>query len=39
MDLKEIRWEVVDWIHVIQDRDKWQAFVSPVMNVRVPSET
>jgi hypothetical protein len=24
MDLKEIVWEVVDWIQLAQDRDLWQ---------------
>jgi hypothetical protein len=22
MDLREIRWEVVDWMHLVQDRDQ-----------------
>jgi hypothetical protein len=26
----------MDWIDVAQDRDRWQALVSAVMNVRVP---
>jgi len=25
MDLKEIGWEVVEWIHLAQDRDQWRA--------------
>jgi hypothetical protein len=36
MDLKEIRWAVVDWIHLAQDRDKSQALVNMLMNLRVP---
>ena len=36
MDLKEIEWEVVDWINLAQDKDKWQAVVTMVMNVGVP---
>jgi hypothetical protein len=36
MDLKEIRWEGVDWIHLAQDRDQWQAVVNMVMNLEVP---
>jgi hypothetical protein len=36
MDLKEIRWEDVDWIHLAQDRDQWGALVNKVMNIRVP---
>jgi hypothetical protein len=23
MDLREIGWEVVDWMHLVQDRDQW----------------
>jgi hypothetical protein len=26
----------MDWIDMAQDRDRWQAFVSVVMNLRVP---
>jgi hypothetical protein len=26
----------MDWIDVAQDRDRWQAVVSAVMNLRVP---
>jgi hypothetical protein len=36
MDLREIGWDGMDWIHVAQDRDKWRALVSTVMNLRVP---
>jgi hypothetical protein len=36
MDLKEVRWEDVDWIDVAQDRYRWLALVSAVMNLRVP---
>jgi len=25
MDLREIGWEGVDWMHLAQDRDQWQA--------------
>jgi hypothetical protein len=34
MDLREIVW-VVDWIRLAQDRDRWRAVVSAVMNVCV----
>jgi hypothetical protein len=30
MDLREVGWEGVDWIHLPQDRDQWQAFVNTV---------
>jgi hypothetical protein len=36
MDLREIGFGDVDWIHLAQDRDRWQALVNMVMNLRVP---
>jgi hypothetical protein len=36
MDLQEVRWAGVDWIDMAQDRDRWLALVSAVMNLRVP---
>jgi hypothetical protein len=36
LDLTELIWEIVDWIHVAQDRDQWRALVNTVMNLRVP---
>jgi hypothetical protein len=35
MDLREIGLGGVDWIRLAQDRDRWRAFVSAVMNLRV----
>jgi hypothetical protein len=34
--LREIGWEVVDWIHLAHSRGQWWAVVSTVMNLRVP---
>jgi hypothetical protein len=36
MDLREIRWDDVDWIDLGRDRDQWNALVNTVMNLRVP---
>jgi hypothetical protein len=36
MDLKEVGWEDMDLIYLAQDRDRWRAVVSAVMNLRVP---
>jgi hypothetical protein len=35
MDIGEIGLGVVDWIGLSQDRDRWRAVVSEVMNLRV----
>jgi hypothetical protein len=35
MDLREIGCWGVDWIRLAQDRDRWRAVVSVVMNLRV----
>jgi len=36
MDLREIGWEFVDWMHLTQDRDQWRDLVNIIMNLRVP---
>jgi hypothetical protein len=35
MDLREIGWGGVDRIGLAQDRDRWRAVVSAMMNLRV----
>jgi hypothetical protein len=35
MDLRETGWGSVEWIQLIQDRDRWRAVVNMVMNLRV----
>jgi hypothetical protein len=37
MDLREIGWKVLDWIHVAQDRDQWRAVVKTILILRVSS--
>jgi hypothetical protein len=36
MDFREIGFVGVDWIHLVQNRDQWQALVNMVMILRVP---
>jgi hypothetical protein len=36
IDLREIRWDGMDWMDLAQDRDQWRALVKTVLNLRVP---
>jgi hypothetical protein len=36
MDLREMGFGGVNWIHLAQDRDRWRALVNTVMNLRIP---
>jgi hypothetical protein len=38
IDVREIGWEVVDWMNMAEDRDQWRTVVNTVMNLRVPEE-
>jgi hypothetical protein len=35
MDLGEIEWGDMDWIHLAQNRGQWRALVNAVMNLWV----
>ena len=37
MDLQEVGYGGMDWIVLVQDRDRWWALVNVVMNVGVPN--
>jgi hypothetical protein len=36
MDLREIGWDGMDWMDLVQDRDRWRALVKRAKNLRVP---
>jgi len=36
MDIEEVSWECIDWIDLVQDREKWWALVNKVLNQWVP---
>jgi hypothetical protein len=36
MDLKGIKREFVDWVHLAQNRVQWLALLNMVMNLRLP---
>jgi hypothetical protein len=36
MDLKEVTWEGMDWLHLAQDSDQCRAVMNMVTNLRVP---
>ena len=36
MDLQDVGAGCEDWMELAQDRDRWRALVSTVMNLRVP---
>jgi hypothetical protein len=36
IDFREIGWDGMDGIDLVQDRDRWRALVNTVMNLQVP---
>jgi hypothetical protein len=36
MNLREIGWDGMDCIDLVQDKDQWRALVNMIMNLRVP---
>jgi hypothetical protein len=36
MDLGEVGWSDVDWIGLVQDRNRWRELVNSVINLLVP---
>jgi hypothetical protein len=35
MDVREVGWGGMEWIHLAKDRDRWRALVNTVMKLRV----
>jgi hypothetical protein len=33
MDLKEVIWKGVDWLHPVQDREQWKVLLNTIMNL------
>jgi hypothetical protein len=36
MDLEDMAYEGVDWIHLVQNRFQWEVLANTVMNLGIP---
>jgi hypothetical protein len=36
LDLSQIGWEGLDWMHLTMDKGQWSALENAVINLRVP---
>jgi hypothetical protein len=36
IDVRDIGWVGMNWIHLVQDSNQWRALVNTVMNLQVP---
>jgi hypothetical protein len=36
MDIKEMEWKDVGWIHLYEDKEQWRFLVNTVMNLQFP---
>jgi hypothetical protein len=36
INVREVVWECLDWIHLAQDRDQWLVLVNVIMNPQIP---
>ena len=36
MDLREVGWEIIDWIDLAQDRNRCRGLLNAAINFRVP---
>jgi hypothetical protein len=36
MDIQEVGYEGMDWIHLAENRGRWRTVVNAVINLRVP---
>jgi hypothetical protein len=39
IDIREMGWEGVDWMHLSQGRDQWRTLMNTVVKFRVPQKT